>query len=107
MAIEHVLLDNPIEKRENIVFVGDTYNSDVKGANNAGIDVIWINHGMNILYLSQEVINMDASYTGNKIFELRKKSRLTQKELAEMLHVTDKAVSKWERGMNFPDLSEQ
>lgn len=44
MAIEQVLLDNPAEKRENIVFVGDTYNSDVKGANDAGIDVIWINH---------------------------------------------------------------
>lgn len=44
MAIEQVLLDNSAEKRENIVFVGDTYNSDVKGANDAGIDVIWINH---------------------------------------------------------------
>lgn len=44
MAIESVLSDNPSEKRENIVFVGDTYNSDVKGANAAGIDVIWINH---------------------------------------------------------------
>lgn len=44
MAIEHVLLDNPAEKRENIVFVGDTYCTDVKGANDAGIDVIWINH---------------------------------------------------------------
>ena len=43
-AIEHALLENPAEKRENIVFVGDTYNSDVKGANNAGIDVIWINY---------------------------------------------------------------
>ena len=44
MAIDYVLLDNPAEKRENIVFVGDTYNTDVKGANGAGIDVIWINH---------------------------------------------------------------
>lgn len=44
MAIERVLLDNPAEKRENIVFVGDTYNSDVKGANDVGIDVIWINN---------------------------------------------------------------
>ena len=44
MAIEQVLLDNSAEKRENIVFVGDTYNSDAKGANDAGIDVIWINH---------------------------------------------------------------
>ncbi len=43
MAIGHALRDNPQEKKENIVFVGDTYASDVKGANNAGIDVIWIN----------------------------------------------------------------
>jgi len=26
------------------VFVGDTYNTDVRGANTVGIDVIWINH---------------------------------------------------------------
>ena len=44
MAIDYVLLDNPAEKREHIVFVGDTYNTDVKGANDAGIDVIWMNH---------------------------------------------------------------
>lgn len=44
MAIEHALLENPTEKRESIVFVGDTYNTDVRGANDAGIDVIWINH---------------------------------------------------------------
>ncbi len=44
MAIEQVLADNPTEKRENIVFVGDTYSTDVKGANDAGIHVIWINH---------------------------------------------------------------
>lgn len=44
MAIEAVLTDNPTEKKENIVFVGDTYGSDVKGANAAGIKVIWLNH---------------------------------------------------------------
>lgn len=44
MAIENVLLDNHGEKRENIVFIGDTYSTDVKGANGAGLDVIWINH---------------------------------------------------------------
>ena len=47
---------------------------------------------------------MNAEYTGNKIAELRKMKNLTQKELANKLHVTDKAVSKWERGINFPDL---
>lgn len=47
---------------------------------------------------------MNANYTGKQIAERRKALRLTQKELAEKLHVTDKAVSKWERGINFPDL---
>ena len=47
---------------------------------------------------------MDASYTGNKISQLRKQHKMTQKELAFLLSVTDKAVSKWERGRNFPDL---
>lgn len=44
MAIEQTLLDNPSEKKEEIIFIGDTYHTDVKGANGAGIDVIWINH---------------------------------------------------------------
>lgn len=47
---------------------------------------------------------MDAQFTGNQISQFRKSLGLTQKELAEKLHVTDKAVSKWERGINFPDL---
>ena len=47
---------------------------------------------------------MDANYTGKQISERRKALGLTQKALAEKLHVTDKAVSKWERGVNFPDL---
>ena len=47
---------------------------------------------------------MDAQYTGEQISRLRKQKNLTQRQLAEQLHVTDKAVSKWERGVNFPDL---
>lgn len=47
---------------------------------------------------------MNAENTGKKIAALRRERNLTQKELAEALHVTDKAVSKWERGLNFPDL---
>lgn len=47
---------------------------------------------------------MDAAYTGKQIAERRKSLGMTQKDLAEKLHVTDKAVSKWERGINFPDL---
>lgn len=47
---------------------------------------------------------MDASYTGKQIQQHRKVLGVTQKELAQRIHVTDKAVSKWERGINFPDL---
>lgn len=47
---------------------------------------------------------MNAEYTGKQIAEFRKVKGLTQKELASKVHVTDKAVSKWERGINFPDL---
>lgn len=48
---------------------------------------------------------MNADYTGKKIYSLRKEKNLTQKDLAEKLHVSDKAVSKWERGLNYPDLT--
>ena len=36
--------------------------------------------------------------------ELRKEAKWTQVELAERLHYTDKAVSKWERGESLPEL---
>lgn len=48
---------------------------------------------------------MDSVRTGNLIRILRKERGLTQKELAELLMVSDKAVSKWERGFGCPDIS--
>ena len=48
---------------------------------------------------------MNALETGKRIQALRKMHGWTQKELAEQLHVTDKSVSKWERGLNFPDMA--
>ncbi len=48
---------------------------------------------------------VSAEYTGKRILELRQAKGWTQKQLAEMIGVTDKAVSKWERGINYPDLS--
>nr|WP_270514767.1 helix-turn-helix transcriptional regulator [Coprococcus catus] len=39
------------------------------------------------------------------VTELRKKKNLTQKDLAEKLYVSDKTVSKWERGLSVPDSS--
>lgn len=47
---------------------------------------------------------MDAEKTGKLICQLRNDKNLTQKELAEKLNVTDKAVSKWERGDGCPDV---
>lgn len=43
--------------------------------------------------------------TGETIKRLREKKKLTQKELAEKLMVSDKTVSKWETGKGLPDLS--
>ena len=48
---------------------------------------------------------MDPKRTGKFISDKRKKQGLSQKELAERLNITDKAVSKWERGLSFPDIT--
>ncbi|MFZ7133290.1 MAG: helix-turn-helix domain-containing protein [Eubacteriales bacterium] len=48
---------------------------------------------------------MDQAGIGNRIYSLRIKKGWTQKQLAEGLHLTDKAISKWERGLCYPDLS--
>lgn len=42
---------------------------------------------------------------GERISDFRKKQGLTQIKLAEILCVTDKAVSKWERNISFPDIN--
>ena len=47
---------------------------------------------------------MDKEMTGRLIAEARKEKRLTQQELAEKLHITGKAVSKWETGVSVPDI---
>lgn len=43
--------------------------------------------------------------TGSTIKELREKRKLTQKQLAEMLQVSDKTISKWETNRGLPDIS--
>lgn len=48
---------------------------------------------------------MDAKKTGRFICENRKKHGMSQRELADQLNITDKAISKWERGISFPDIS--
>lgn len=49
--------------------------------------------------------NMNYEKIGDFISNKRKENNLTQKELAEKIGVTDKAVSKWERGLGCPDVS--
>ena len=48
---------------------------------------------------------MNNYITGAAIRALREKKRLTQHQLAEKLCVSDKAISKWETGKGFPDIS--
>lgn len=48
---------------------------------------------------------MDLNSTGRTISKLRKSAGFTQASLAEQLGISDKAVSKWERGISFPDTS--
>ncbi len=48
---------------------------------------------------------MDVEKVSKAIASLRKRAGYTQKDLAERLGVSDKAVSKWERGLGLPDIS--
>lgn len=48
---------------------------------------------------------MDYNEIGKKIFALRSEKNLTQRELADILHISDKTVSKWETGAGCPDIS--
>ena len=48
---------------------------------------------------------MDKQLLGAFIAERRKQQGMSQAALAQALHVTDKAVSKWERGISFSDIS--
>ena len=48
---------------------------------------------------------MEKEKLGAFIAENRKALGMTQKDLAARLHITDKAVSKWERGLSFPDVT--
>lgn len=55
--------------------------------------------------MSERGLAMDTKKVGQLIAECRKKKGITQKELAETLGVTNRAVSKWETGVGLPDIS--
>ena len=53
----------------------------------------------------QQEVDSVKNEMGWFIAALRKERHLTQKDLADSLHITDKAVSKWERGLSCPDIA--
>ncbi len=57
-----------------------------------------------MLLFDQGGDDMNAEKTGKFISLLRKEKELTQKQFANILGVTDKAVSRWETGKNYPDI---
>lgn len=58
-----------------------------------------------ILIYAYEGEAMDKEKIGIFIATLRKEQNLTQKQLADKICLTDKAISKWERGISYPDIA--
>ncbi len=48
---------------------------------------------------------MDCSKVGILLLRLRKEKGMTQKQIADMMNISDKTISKWERGQGCPDVS--
>lgn len=48
---------------------------------------------------------MNNENTGKLILRLRKENHMTQKQLADAMNISDKTISKWERGLGLPDVS--
>ncbi len=48
---------------------------------------------------------MDCGKVGTLLYRLRKEKGLTQKQVADHMNISDKTVSKWERGLGCPDVT--
>ena len=48
---------------------------------------------------------MDCSKIGKLIYNLRKEKDMTLKQIADLMNISDKTISKWERGLGCPDIS--
>lgn len=54
---------------------------------------------------NRTIKTMDNVKVGQLIYKLRKEKNLTQLDIATSLGISDKAISKWERGLGAPDIS--
>lgn len=52
-----------------------------------------------------EVAEVDCRKVGKLIFDLRKEKGMTQRQLAGAMNISDKTISKWERGLGCPDIT--
>lgn len=48
---------------------------------------------------------MDCNKVGALLYQLRKEKGMTQRQIADQLNISDKTISKWERGLGCPDVS--
>ena len=48
---------------------------------------------------------LDCVKVGKLLYDLRKEKNMTQKQVAELMNIIDKTISKWERGLGCPDVS--
>lgn len=71
MVIDEVLQQNPGETKENILFVGDMYETDVKGASGAGIEVAWINRKNEMDAMQLATYNISGMEQLQKIIDLK------------------------------------
>ena len=55
--------------------------------------------------MRKEAANMNQKKIGSFLKELRKEKGITQEEFAENLNVSGRTVSRWETGVNMPDIS--
>ena len=48
---------------------------------------------------------MESAEMGKLLHQLRREKQMTQRQVAEILHISPQAVSRWERGIGYPDVS--
>lgn len=64
-----------------------------------------MNPHLNLKEDEMEMINVDCAKVGRLIFQLRKEKGLTQQQVADLLNISNKTISKWECGLGCPDVT--